>query len=88
MANKTYKVALYPAQIDNGRPVWSMVLGGSVKYPETRFEAAKLTEVVDAATSFAKAHGQPCKVSITCLSPRKPAGFDKATDRIYANLPE
>jgi len=82
---RDFKVTLYPAHLDRGFVVTQFSFGQ--KLPEKRFQASTTDQVIAEAKAFAVEHGEPCQASVTILSGRKPAHFDKKAKDLYYNFP-
>lgn len=81
-----YSVTLYPAKRDRGFISTTFTFGED--YPTLQFTADSVKVMLARVAAFAKEHGKPCYASVSCLAPRKPPGFKKATDNLYFNLEE
>ncbi len=82
---RDFKVTLYPAHLDRGFVVTQFSFGQ--KLPEKRFQATTIEQVIAEVKAFAEEHGEACQASVTLLSGRKPAHFDKKAKGLYYNLP-
>lgn len=81
-----YRVKLYPAHKDGAFTVTKFEVFGT--YPQKDITAAGMPDLINQVSAFANRHGQGCRASVRCLAPRKPPGFDKATEDLYFNLEE
>lgn len=80
-----YTITLHPAHKDGGFVVTTYdIFGGT--YPTANITAAGMDDLVTQVTQFAMEHGEGCSASVRCLAPRKPPGFNKATENLYFNL--
>jgi hypothetical protein len=83
---RKFRAVLYPAHLStSGFRCFSFDICGGT-YPTRTFEAAGLGDALSIVASFAVSHGQPCYVSLHCLSKPKPPGFDAAADKLYFNM--
>ncbi len=82
----SYRVILYPVSRDRGFLVTKFEIGSNKQYPTCHFDADSVPAMLEKVKAFATSHGEPCRASVYCDAPRKPAGFDKATKDLYFNL--
>jgi len=81
-----YRVVLYPAQREGGFVTTKFEIGSGKTYPSLAFQADSVQAMLGKVKSFADAHNEGCRASVRCLAPRKPAGFDKATEDLFFHL--
>ena len=85
-----YDVTLFPAERD-GAFISTKFTSADIygnKLPKKTIEAAGVDDLLAKVAEFATEHGAGCQASVgdPPRGKRKPAGFDKRTNRLYFNL--
>ncbi len=83
---KQFEATIHPASRDGHFISTKVELFGEKKPPKHALEARTMDELMIQVDKLGNDHGEGCAIWVRCLEKRKPAGFDKRTDKLYYNL--
>lgn len=85
--SRQYSVSLYPVEV---RPTsLATRISLSSPAPQTAITASHLTDLLAQVAELGRQYGEPCEAYVGIADGgRKPAGFNRATSRLFYNIPE